>query len=155
MPRSWKNDFYLSDPFKSGPVGLFKRKGFDFTFKGLESLKPYKIGVVRGYVNEEKFDKATYLNKEEAADELTNIKKLLANRMDFMVADKFVGFHLLKKNMPEMQMQMEFVEPPLIVQELYICINKKTKDAKKKIDAFNKGLASMKKDGTFEKLYKL
>ncbi|MBN1971737.1 MAG: transporter substrate-binding domain-containing protein [Candidatus Delongbacteria bacterium] len=149
-----KNDFYVSEPFAGGPVGLFKRKGFDLKYEKLEDLKGYKIGVVRDYVNEENFDKATYLTKDEVTDDLTNIKKLLANRIDLFVADKFVGFYLLNEHMPEMTMQMEFVEPPLIVHDLYVCINKNVKDAKKKIDSFNKGLKEMKEDGSLDKMIK-
>lgn len=150
-----KKQFYLSEPFAGGPVGFFKRKGDETTYKKLEDLKGKKIGVVRGYVNEEKFDKATFLNKEAVTDDLTNIRKLLANRIDLFVADKFVGFYLLKKHMPEMMLQMEFVEPPLIVHDLYICINRGVKDAKKKIEAFNKGLKMMQKDGSLDKMLKL
>lgn len=144
----------VSDPFDGGPVGFFKRKGYELEYKTLQDLKSLKIGVVRGYVNEKNFDAATFLKKEEVTTDLLNIKKLLKNRIDLFVADKFVGFYTLKKEMPNMLGQIEFVDPALALNNLYVCISKKAKDYDKKITAFNKGLKSLKADGTFDKILK-
>ena len=147
-----KEHSLLSDPFEGGPVGFFKRTGSPITYSTLEELKDCKIGVVRGYVNEENFDAADYLKKEEVKDDLTNIKKLLAERIDLFVGDKFVGFYLLQQNMPHMVGQMQFIEPALANMNLYVCVSKKTADADKKQAAFNAGLESMKADGTLKEI---
>ena len=87
-----KEHSLLPDPFEGGPVGFFKRTGSPIIYSTLEELKDCKIGVLRGYVNEENFDAADYLKKEEVKDDLTNIKKLLAERIDLFVGDKFIDF---------------------------------------------------------------
>ena len=78
----------------SGPVVFFKIKGSDISFKKLEALKPYRIGVVHGFVNTTEFDKADYLNKEKVTTNLQNIKKLFAGRIDLIVIDKYVGLYV-------------------------------------------------------------
>ena len=149
-----KKDSLVSEKFPGGPVGFFKKKGSDIEFKSLESLKPYKIGVVRGYVNEAKFDAANYLHKEVVTTDVLNIKKLLKGRIDLFVGDKFVGYYTQRTNDLEKLGEMEFISPPLTVQDLYVCISQKSKDSKKKIKAFNDGLKSMKEDGTIDKILK-
>lgn len=53
-----KKDFILSAPFPEA-LGLFK-KDKNIQFKKIDDLKPYSIGVVRGYVNTAEFDAAAY-----------------------------------------------------------------------------------------------
>lgn len=142
----------FSEPFDGGPVGFFKKKTDKISYSKLEDLKAYKIGVVRGYVNEEKFDAAKFLKKEEATDDLTNIKKLLAGRIDMFVCDKFVGLSIANSQMPDKVKELEFIDPPLITQNLYVCISKKAKNNTAKIKAFNDGLVKMKKDGAYKKI---
>lgn len=66
-----------------------KSLGID-SFNQLEDLKEYKIGIGRGWVNSEAFDKATYLNKEEASNQILNIRKLFRKRIDMVVMSKGV-----------------------------------------------------------------
>ena len=149
-----KKHSLISEKIPGGPVGFFKKKGSDIEFKSLESLKPYRIGVVRGYTNEEKFDDADFLKKELVKSDDLNIKKLLKGRIDLFVGDKFVGFYTQRVNKLEKMGEMEFISPPLTVQDLYVCISQKTKDYKKKMKAFNDGLKSMNEDGTIDKILK-
>ena len=83
------------------------------SFSSLKDLIPYKIGVVRGYVNTKEFDAADYLNKDEANDDLTNFRKLLKNRVDLVIADKFVGKYVMETNLADDVDKIEFIEPPL------------------------------------------
>ncbi|WP_019616309.1 substrate-binding periplasmic protein [Psychromonas ossibalaenae] len=142
----------FTDSIISGPVVLFKVKGSSITYKELSDLKPYRIGVVRGFVNTPEFDAADYLRKEQVTTDLVNIKKLLAERVDLIVADKFVGFYLLNKYLPHMFGQIESISPPLQDKKMYLCISKKSDNAAVKVEAFNKGLKEMHKDGTFDKI---
>lgn len=149
-----KEHSLISEPFQGGPIGFFKRIKNDINYTKLTDLKKYKIGVVRGYVNEKEFDNAKYLKKDEVKDDLTNIKKLLGKRIDLFVADKFVGLYLLKQNFPDKIDKITFIEPPLANNDLFICISKKTKNYQEKMKAFNDGLKAIKKDGTFAKILK-
>ena len=148
-----RKEFVLfSDPFDGGPVGFFKLKSNNIKWLKLEDLKHYTIGVVRDYVNEDSFDAADYLKKDEANDDETNFRKLIGKRLDLIVADRYVGEYILKTKMPASLNDVEFVSPPLIEHKLYVCISKKTRNAQEKISAFNRGLESMKKDGTYQKI---
>lgn len=148
------NDFLISDPFPGGPLGFFKRKGHTITYSTLEDLKPFKIGVVRGYVNADAFDKAVYLQKEEANDDISNLRKLLAGRLDLVVMDKFVGLYLMQQEIPDKIGEVEFVSPVLEEKTLHVLISKKVEDAEAKMKAFNDGLKTLKDSGRLEALMK-
>lgn len=152
--ESLKTDFLVSDPFPGGPLGFFKRKADAISFTTLQDLQKYKIGVVRDYVNTEEFDKATFLQKEEANDDITNLRKLAGNRLDLVVIDKYVGMYLIQKEMSDKAGELEFVSPALEEKSLYLCISKKTADAEAKIKAFNDGLKAMKDSGDLAALMK-
>lgn len=147
-----KKDFILSAPFPGGPLGFFKKKSSKITFKTLEDLKPYSIGVVRGYVNTAEFDAASYLKKDEAKDDLTNLKKLIAGRIELIVCDKYVGEHLLKTELKESAGEVEFIEPGLENKDLYLCISKALPNGQKIMDEFNAAIKQMADDGTMKKI---
>lgn len=142
----------FSDPFPGGPIGFFKLKGKNIFYDRLEDLKGLKIGIVKGYVNTKEFDEADYLNKDAAKDDLTNFKKLVAGRLDMVVADKFVGLNLIKKHMPDKAGQIEFIAKPLEEKNLFVCISNEVDNSEAKVKAFNEGLKQMKADGTIDNL---
>jgi len=148
--ESLKDNYLISEAMSKGPVGLFRLKGTNIDYKTLEDLKPYKIGVVRDYVNEEKFDAATFLKKEESVDDLTNVRKIYGKRVDLIFSDKYVGLWLAKTNGFD-QTQLEFIKP-MIEHSLYTCFPKNSPKSKKLIEDFNKGLKTITANGTLKKI---
>lgn len=145
--ESLQKDFFVSDPFPGGPLGIFKRKADQISFRTLSDLKPYTIGVVRGYINTREFDEAAYLHKVVANNDIANFRMLVGKRIDLVVADKFVGTYLLRRDMPDREGDVEFMGPILEEKNLYLCISKKTINAESKIKAFNEGLKVIKENG--------
>lgn len=152
--KDLKNDFYLSSPMKGGPVGFFKRKGDPVSYTTLKDLVPYRIGVVRGYINTAEFDAADYLKKDEAVNDLLNFKKLLGGRVDLVIADKFVGGYTLNTYLPGRAHRVEFISPPLKIMDLFLCISKKSPRGQSLMNGFEAGYSSMVKDGTISRIMK-
>lgn len=146
--------FFFSEPFASGPLGFYKRKDAKISYTKLEDLKPYRIGIVLGYINTPEFDTASYLQKETATSDEQNIRKLLAGRIDLIVIDKFVAQYLIKNSITEAIGKLEFLEPPLLDQKLYVVFPRKTAASEKKLQEFNAALKSMQEDGSLERILK-
>jgi polar amino acid transport system substrate-binding protein len=144
----------FSASLPGGPLGFFKRTDQEISFNTLKDLEGYKIGVVKDYVNTKEFDEAPFLTRDPAKDDLTNLKKLAAGRLDLMVADKFVGKYLLNTNMPDKASAIEFMAKPLAEPELFVCISNKAKAQANLIKAFNKGIEQMKADGSLDQILK-
>jgi len=140
----------FSDPIPAGPLGLFSRNELKIKFTTLEDLRGYRIGIVKGYVNSREFDRTNFLDKHPVKDDLSNLRLLLAGRVDLMVADKYVGFHLLKRHMAKKMADIKFLPTILEQKDIFVCISTKGHRAHIFLDTFNKGLRQMKTDGTLD-----
>jgi polar amino acid transport system substrate-binding protein len=148
--------YAVSEPYAWSTLVFCKKEGKDITYKELKDLKPYKIGVVMGYVNSPEFDQADYLQKDLASSDLLNLKKLLGGRVDLIVIDKFVAADLLTKN-PKLKATPDdivFLSPPVAVHPIHAMISKTVPEYAQKMEAFNCGLKEIIKDGTVEKIIK-
>lgn len=147
-----RNQVYgISKPYMNGPLVLSVRKGTQLEWDGtVRSLQPYRIGVVRGYVNTSEIDKADYLKKDEATSDLLNLRKLLRKRIDVIIIDKFTAIHALKSN-PTLEANVkdvQFLEPPLDIRNIHVMFSKNRPDWEKHLEMFNKGLSAFQEDGT-------
>lgn len=142
----------FSDPIPGGPLGFFKRTSSKISFTNIEKLKGYRIGVVKGYTNTKAFDMANFLIKHPVKDDLSNLRLLLAGRVDLVVADKYVGEHLVRIHLPSQASAIEFLPRILEEKALYVCLSKKSSRPHVYLNAFNNGLRQMKADRTLEKL---
>ena len=145
-------EFHFSESFSAAPLVLFKRKKDVIEYSNLRDLEPYTIAVVRGYVNTEEFDKATYLRKEKTQSDLQSFKMLMGGRVNLVVADKYVGYYLIKSYLPESLEFIDVIEPLLETKKLYLCVSKQHPDAVKILQTFNNGLRNMRDNGFLENL---
>ncbi|MBN2063990.1 MAG: ABC transporter substrate-binding protein [Sedimentisphaerales bacterium] len=151
------SEFILSDPMPCGPLVFIKLKTTEFKYTGkVEELKPYKIGIVAGYVNTEEIDKATDLTKVEAKDDSSNIMNLLGGKVDVAIVDPLVTNYYMKNNkaIAASLDKIEVVEPYLDHKQLYIAFSRKTADGEAKAKLFNDGLKKIKENGTLESILK-
>lgn len=97
---------YPEVPVVSQRCVFIVRKGTNWKYNGVDSLKTMKIGIVKGYhyVDE---DLQTYLLSEENANKVDvlhgvdtterNIKKLLEGRIDIYLEGEFSALYILNK----------------------------------------------------------
>jgi polar amino acid transport system substrate-binding protein len=106
---------------------------------------------VRGYANPPAFD-AAKLRTEEVVDDLTNLKKLAANRIDLTLIDMALAQWLIRKNMPDAARKIVALEPPVETMPLYLGISRKTADYARVVSDFNRGLAKIRRNGEYAKI---
>ncbi len=146
--------FALSEPYTESIVTLCSQTGRDITYTTFRDLIPYRIGVVRGYVNSPEFDAADYLHKDDVTRDIQNIYKLLNGRLDLIVVDKYVAIHHIKTN-PTIQATVNdvtFLEPPLDTKPVYIMFSKAVPGYEKTLADFNAGLKAIQDDGTYQEI---
>lgn len=141
-------DFVYTYFFSSSLLVFCKRSSSAITYKTLKDLAPYRIGIVKGYINTEEFDNATYLKKIEADSDEENIRRLARGELDLIVIDKLVAQYLVKTKVPEAAGEIEAMEPPLAIHKLFVVLPKKIPLSEKRAREFNKAFESMEKDGT-------
>jgi ABC-type amino acid transport substrate-binding protein len=142
----------FSDPIPAGPLGFFKRADRKIDFTTLEALKGYRIGIVKGYINSREFDMADYLDKHPVKDDLSNLRLLLAGRVDLVVADKYVGHHLVNLHMPDQIAAIKFLPGILEQKDIFVCISTLIPETDYLLNAFNSGFRRMKEDHSLDDL---
>lgn len=147
-------DFYTSMPLLDSQLGFFHRRDRAIAYNpaDLNSLRPYRIGVVRGYVNQADFDAADFLNKEVVTSDWQNLEKLLRGRLDLAVVDRYTGYQLLARNAPALREQLEFIQPPLEVKPLYVLIPKVRSGGEALAANLDRSLRTLRQSGRLQQL---
>jgi polar amino acid transport system substrate-binding protein len=144
--------FVYSNPLPRNEIMLYKRKGTaPPTFTSYRDLRPYKIGIVRGYRNPPAFD-AAHLRTDVADTDATNLKKLAAKRIDLILIDRGTATYILQHELREYREHLEAVEPPAEVLPMHLIISKKAQDYQTKMDDFNQGLELLSAEGVVESI---
>jgi len=151
-----KADFLYSDPVIISKQVFFYRKDLDFDWNTYDDLGKYKIGAAIGYFygeDIENAEKAGKLKLSRISKEMNNFKKLMANRLDLVVATIDVGYELLYKHFPPAQVAL-ITNHPKVTRETgyHLIVSKKAPNAQAVIDRFNKGLKELKASGQYEKM---
>lgn len=147
-------DFYTSMPLLDSQLGFFRRRDHALPIEpgNLESLRPYRIGVVRGYVNQTAFDQADYLTKDVVSSDWQNLEKLLRGRIDLAVADRYTGYQLLAQNAPALRDQVVFVEPPLDTKPLYVLVPRRRAEGEALAASLDRSLRTLRRSGRLQQL---
>ncbi len=152
-----KQDFLLSDPMGSGPLGFAELKSKPVVWNKLDDLKDTKIGVVRGYVNTTEFDdlmNAGKLKTDAVGDDLKNLQKLLGGRISLAVVDKNVLSYLMSTT-PELKSaagKIQFNNKMLEDKKLYVCF-KKGERGEKLVKILNEGIGKIDVNAIMSKYF--
>ena len=143
-----------SEPYMFNDVKFIKKKGSDFEYSGMDSLTGKTIGTVRGYGYGDAFENATNFKREDAANLMPSILKVIGGRIDLTLEDEVVAKSLISKENPEALEQIEFVAKPMSSNGLYVASGLKNPKHDEIIASLNKGMAAIKADGTFDAILK-
>ncbi|QYJ87382.1 transporter substrate-binding domain-containing protein [Shewanella mesophila] len=143
--------FVFSEPLPPNEIVFYKRKEDNIKFNSFEDLKPYTVGVVRGYLNPPGFKEANLRTLEVTTDK-QNLVILARNRIDLALTDKALGQYIIRTEIPEHANNLEWIDPPVEVVKQYLMISKQTKNFQKKVEAFNSGLKILSESGEMDKI---
>lgn len=136
----------FTDPIYELDMGFTFKNGH-LNFQTMADLRSYTGGIMRGTFWAAELN-AAGIRYEEVADQEQNIRKLAANRIDFVCMPREIAFTLLK-TLGEDQSRYDF---RLFRKEAQLAgISKKTKFAGLHGD-FQQGLSLIKRDGTYDKI---
>lgn len=142
-----------SDPLVNTHIGFYDRRDARIDVHDLSSLRRYTIGTVRGYANPPAFD-AAGLRIDDAVDDITNLRKLVAGRLDLVLVDKALADYLIRNDLPAGGQSIEWRDPPVQTMPLFLGMAKKRPGYLLKLAAFNKGLAEIHRNGEFDRILK-
>jgi len=141
-----RNESFLSHAIVTGPLVLMKLKDHNKNYKTQRDLIHYSLGLVRGYKNTKEIDENNLINKSYSGNDLSNLKKLLKGRVDFIVIDKYVAGYLIKTHLNRFKNKFEVISPALEHKELMAAFPKESIYSKNLNSILNKGLSEIKNE---------
>jgi len=119
------------------------------SYESLNDLTDYTIGYGRGWATTEEFDNADYLNKEPAKNNVLNVRKLYAGRID-MIAMNFDRFNRIVREEGLDPDRAVFLDPALKTSGLYLMFSEAKDGYQQLVDDFNNGLRQIRDNGTYD-----
>ncbi|MCP4671303.1 MAG: transporter substrate-binding domain-containing protein [Desulfobacula sp.] len=134
---------------------MYFKKDFVFVKEGsspvstIEGLAGKKVGITMGYPYAKKITDAQGFTIEVAPNDMVNIKKLAAGRIDVFIVEEKSGLQALKES--GVSGITYEAGKPISKQKVYYAFQPDAK-GKEVAAKFSQALSSMKKDGTFGKI---
>ena len=138
---------HYSRPILTNDVGLIVQKARPLRYARLEELRAYRIGTVRGYANPVQFNEAKIPVFTSETDEI-NLRALASGRLDAVLIDRGVGRYLALSKLAERADELTWLEPVIEAMPNYFVVPRDAPRSAELLDAFNRGLESMRRDGT-------
>jgi len=148
---------FTNPPLHHSTYSVFIRKDSKLEYSSIESLYGKTIGVSRGYRLNNDFKEAVdrgFIQIEETNNISMNIRKVMAGRLDCMVANYDVT--MLELSRAGLRGQLIALNPPLLERKpLHFVFSKAGRYGNNKefIAKFESTLDAMKNDGTFKRIY--
>ncbi len=149
-----ENDFHWPNKPMFSPIcAIYARKGSNQSKLGVRDLEGKRVSVTRSYEYGSEFDSNTKVQRVVADRDLSGFQMLAAGRSDYMLAFDKVANHLLRENAGKLANKFEPVG--IVTQtDIYLAFSKTYPDNLPLMEAFNRGFASIVKNGTYAKIEK-
>jgi len=142
----------FSEPYLETYIRFIKRKDKKFEFNSFADLKGMMIGVVKDYAYDDEFNQSRGLIKISERNLIQNLLKLNQGRIDLTLDDELVLQYEINRYLPNSADKFELLAKPLAVRGVHIGVSREHPDHAKIVAAFDKAIADMKKDGTYDKI---
>ena len=120
-------------------------------FNGFDSLRPYTVGVVSGYADPPELAQAG-VHTEPVVEDLQNLRKLVAGRIDLALIDSRVAKHLIEHDLDARGQAINCLEPAVQRHPQYLVISRRVADAPRIIAAFNEKLRVWRRTKEYREL---
>lgn len=135
-------------------VRFLKRKDAPIEYNNLQQLHTYPIAVVRGYAYSPAFDEDVALQKVPVHSFAMAVRMLAADRVKLTLEDEYVARYYLAREPAKVRNAVEFLPKPLSENSLHILVSLKNPHHEQIVAGFDREIAEMKADGSYERLMK-
>lgn len=133
-------------------IRFLKRRDAPIEYNNLQQLHTYPIAVVRGYAYSPDFDGDAALQKVQVHNFAMAVRMLAADRVQLTLEDEYVARYYLARESPKVRNAVEFLPRPLSENSLHILVSLKNPDHAKIVAGFDREIAEMKADGSYDRL---
>lgn len=142
--------FHYSKALPDTRVALFKLKQRDLAYRKISDLKGQRIGIVRGFAKPQSLS-AAGIELFASDSDIQNFKKLLAERIEFVLADSATA-NITLQNFAQQRHLIEELSPALQQESQHLVFPKRKKNAEALMQSFNQGLKKLKHSGRYQQI---
>ncbi len=146
-----KKELLYSKHYLINNIVLMTHINSQIKFDSLNDLHGLLVGVLKGYEYNDKFMNDAKILKFQANRLTQNLLAVQEGKLDVAVADKRLALYALKTFIGSSN-AFQFLPKRLSSRKLYIAAPIEKPQSKTIIEAFNKGLLAIKKDGTYQRI---
>ncbi|MBM7068421.1 ABC transporter substrate-binding protein [Actibacterium sp. 188UL27-1] len=136
------------EPFFSTDIKFVRKKGAAHTVSDLDSLRPYTIAVGDGFLYEENFDRADFLQKVVVTTTLQAVQMVAYDRVDLTLDSEDVVKYAVQFGDPSLADRIEVMPNILTSHDIHMAVRNTLPEKDKVIADFNNALADMRADGS-------
>lgn len=148
-------EFLLSEPVFDIQLAFFHLKDRPFQWQSMADLAGVRIGATLEYTYGERFESAAELGEitvDWARDDETNLRKLLAGRIDVFPVDIETGYFLMARHFSPQDMErVTYNRRMLSISPSYLLLSRAHRDSERLISVFNRGLARLHASGRVDR----
>ena len=157
LVNAWYNDErtrigQFSAEYLLNRIRFIKRKDAPIEYNDLQQLHTFAIAVVRGYAYSPEFDGDAALQKVPVHNFAMAVRMVAADRVKLTLEDEYVARYYLAHESPKVRNAVEFLPRPFSENSLHILVSLKNPDHAKIVAGFDREIAGMKADGSYERL---
>lgn len=146
---------YPSIPLATSCDVIFHRADYPFDWETTEDLVGHRVGVMLGYAITEELEKAQQngldLTLDPGVDEITNLRKLLAGRIDLLHCPQLVCEKILQEHFtPEEAAALTYHPTPWRCADYYLLISKNSPQAEYWVKTFDRGMQQLIDTGGYD-----
>lgn len=152
--KSKERESYLlfSKPYLENRIKLVGRIDNKIDFKSLGQLAGKKIGVVEDYAYGPEVSDNKKIIRVTGATLAGNIKKLIAKKLDYILADSIVA-QAMKEFLPkDVRNKLIVYEQAVVIKSLHFALRKNYPGGKTILEKFNNSISKMIADGSYNKI---
>ncbi|RON03561.1 ABC transporter substrate-binding protein [Pseudomonas brassicacearum] len=142
----------FSSEYLLNRIRFLKRKDTPIEYNNLQQLHTYPVAVVRGYAYSPEFDGDAALQKVQVHNFPMAVRMLAADRVKLTLEDEYVARYYLARESSKVRNAVEFLPNPLSENSLHILVSLKNPDHEQIVAGFDREIAAMKEDGSYERL---
>jgi len=141
-----------AEPFFSTDVRLVAPTGSAIEYTSVGDLKRYSIAVGAGFLYQDEFDQADYLNKIEVTTTLQGMRMVAAGRVDLTLDSEDVVNYTLRHDDPSLAAEIALTPGVLASQDIHMAVGNTIEGRQTIIADFNRVLDEMRADGSLDQL---
>lgn len=149
--------FLVSDNVITEQWVFIHRADRKFDWKTLADVAGLRIGAIRNYTYTPEFwamQEQGKLQVDWAADDIINLRKLIAGRIDLVPLDRNVACYLLDTHFTPQQTRLLRAHPRLLTPNFttHLMLSQNLPASAERMQAFNRGLRALRQSGEYRRL---